>query len=299
MVDNADVGSNLPPLHPRCRCTIIADFGDGKSIGKRRIARDENGKNIHIPADMRYADWKAVYIDKTKSLASWEKSFANVAENGKMKIKGGVGSVSEAIHREQAVVRDNGLRNKYTVDFDLVNSKTYHDKYEGLTGHKPVDEALYKQVAAMLSHRTGSKYEDIAMLDARTGELLVENISASGSIEFMAGLTTEQANYLAGLQRDFEILHNHPGGTPPSMADIEGLFKRDFAVASTIAGHDGSLYRMVKKKVHADIKQFLKNIYDDTRVLHPDWPKDLVELHSTDLALEVLVKQGYMIYTKR
>lgn len=70
-VDEADVGSNLPPLHPRCRCTIIADFGDGKSIGKKRVARDRDGKNIHIPADMQYKDWKAVYIDKTKTLADW------------------------------------------------------------------------------------------------------------------------------------------------------------------------------------------------------------------------------------
>ena len=71
MVDNADVGSNLPPLHPRCRCTIIADFGDGKSIGKRRIARDDSGANVHIPAEMKYADWKAVYVDKTRTLDDW------------------------------------------------------------------------------------------------------------------------------------------------------------------------------------------------------------------------------------
>ena len=70
-IDEADVGSNLPPLHPRCRCTVIADFGDGRSIGKRRVSRDASGKNIHIPADMQYNDWKAVYIDKTRTLDDW------------------------------------------------------------------------------------------------------------------------------------------------------------------------------------------------------------------------------------
>ena len=33
--------------------------------------RDEEGKRIKIPADMKYADWKAVYIDKSKTFDEW------------------------------------------------------------------------------------------------------------------------------------------------------------------------------------------------------------------------------------
>ena len=155
---------------------------------------------------------------------------------------------SGLIHREEAIVKDNGLRNLYTVDFKIINSKLYHDKFMGLTMNRNVDEALYKRAAKMFENRTGSEYEDIAAHDARTGKMLEENTSASGDYKFMAGFTEEQVAHLKELGRPFEILHNHPAGTPPSANDAKSLFEKELAVASTIAGHDGSVYRMEKLK---------------------------------------------------
>ncbi len=67
-VEEASPGSNVPPLHPRCRSTIIASL-DNDDSGKRpkgtRIARDSEGRNIRVPRDMRYEDWKRVHIDRT------------------------------------------------------------------------------------------------------------------------------------------------------------------------------------------------------------------------------------------
>ena len=69
-------GENAPPLHPRCRCTIVATFDSpgkrGKTSGER-AARDENGRRTRVPADMTYKDWKAVYIDKSKTFDAWQK----------------------------------------------------------------------------------------------------------------------------------------------------------------------------------------------------------------------------------
>ncbi len=101
-------------MHARCRCTIVAydglqygtraarDFGDsvkGKSVsldadesGDKKIKTpfgEVNGTKVKItlsngevvdhyrrvPADMSYRDWKAVYIDKTKTLETWQAEF--------------------------------------------------------------------------------------------------------------------------------------------------------------------------------------------------------------------------------
>lgn len=70
-------GENAPPMHVRCRSTIAASEDDGKQGRKpvgQRAARDEEGKRIKIPADMTYRDWKAVYIDKTRTLEDWRKA---------------------------------------------------------------------------------------------------------------------------------------------------------------------------------------------------------------------------------
>ena len=58
-------GENAPPLHPRCRCTIVATFDTPTSKGKKsgeRFAREVSRERA--PADMTYKEWKAVYIDK-------------------------------------------------------------------------------------------------------------------------------------------------------------------------------------------------------------------------------------------
>jgi len=73
-VEEARAGSNVPPLHPRCRSTIIASLdeeGTGAK-GGRRVSRGSKGQNISIPAEMKYSDWKAVYVDKSKTWAEWK-----------------------------------------------------------------------------------------------------------------------------------------------------------------------------------------------------------------------------------
>jgi len=222
-------------------------------------------------------------------------SFIKSSENGIMTSEGG----ETMIHSELAIVKDNGIKNDYRVNFDLVNSKAYHDKFVGLTEHKALDEALYKQAAKMLEHRSGSEYEDIAMLDARTGKFLVGNDKASGDFKHKCGLSNDDANYLESLRKKFEILHNHPGSSIPSTADIEGLFQRENAVGSTVICHDGTVYRMIKNKPHTNIKQFLDALYEDTRKVHYGMPKELIELHATELAIEILVNKKYITYIKR
>lgn len=66
---DARAGSTAPPFHPNCRCCIVP-YDEELSADARRTARDpESGKTVEIP-DMAYKDWKAVYVDKKKSLYS-------------------------------------------------------------------------------------------------------------------------------------------------------------------------------------------------------------------------------------
>ena len=65
-------GENAPPMHARCRCTIVAY--DGLQYGTR-ATRGDNGSYQRVPADMSYRDWKAVYIDKSKTFEMWRAEF--------------------------------------------------------------------------------------------------------------------------------------------------------------------------------------------------------------------------------
>lgn len=312
-VEEASPGDTMPPFHARCRCTIAASFGDGKERKGKKIARDGEGKNIRIPADMSYADWKAVYIDKTKTLQEWEVSkeikknpttrtnsaVQAVPEDAIMKPKGGASSVTGAVHRELAVVNDNGAKGAYRVNYDLVNTKAYHDRFEGLTGRKAVDEALYRRAARMLEHRSGSPYEDIAMLDARTGDVLVENTSASGMYQHRCSLSREQSERLEATGRYFEILHNHPGSSLPSTADIRGLFIRLKAVGSTVVCHNGDVHRMEKLKHLEDVDELIDAAYRDAKETYPNWSDSMIEDYVAESLLEQLSRADVLRYISR
>lgn len=55
-IDDIKVGVNYPPFHSNCRTTTIRYKKDKKS--KTRLAKDKAGKNIKVPLNMKYKDWK-------------------------------------------------------------------------------------------------------------------------------------------------------------------------------------------------------------------------------------------------
>ncbi len=55
-IDEAKVGVNYPPFHPNCRTTTVKY--DPDTEGRTRIARDAKGKNVTVPYDMKYKEWK-------------------------------------------------------------------------------------------------------------------------------------------------------------------------------------------------------------------------------------------------
>jgi len=111
LVEEYSVGTNAPPMHPRCRSTICAVLGE---ITAKRTAKNSKGENIQIPADMNYSDYKKVYIDRNLIIEQWEKNnLANSLINSNSNIKIQIGSVTS-----------EALKNKIELEF-LNSIKTY------------------------------------------------------------------------------------------------------------------------------------------------------------------------------
>ena len=47
------------------------------------LPRSEGGKTVYVPADITYADWTAVYVDKSKTLEEWLKDHPSETTKGK------------------------------------------------------------------------------------------------------------------------------------------------------------------------------------------------------------------------
>ncbi|PEA85832.1 minor capsid protein, partial [Bacillus thuringiensis] len=60
--DDASVGYNYPPLHPRCR-TLPIPYFEGVSGPKYRWVRDNTGKSVKVEKlDMTYAEYKKQFL---------------------------------------------------------------------------------------------------------------------------------------------------------------------------------------------------------------------------------------------
>ena len=75
-IDAADTGENIPPLHPRCRSIIVGSLGGKELKGKTRIAKGDDDKYIHVPAEMTYEDFQAVYVEKIQTVDEWKEARA-------------------------------------------------------------------------------------------------------------------------------------------------------------------------------------------------------------------------------
>lgn len=70
-VEDGSPGTNMPPLHPHCRSTIVASLKKDSAPKGQRVARKDNGRTYRVPADMKYEDWKNIFVDKKKGLTEW------------------------------------------------------------------------------------------------------------------------------------------------------------------------------------------------------------------------------------
>lgn len=131
-VNKAVPGENMPPLHPNCRSTTIAYFDEETlSSIERRALDPESGKDYKVPANMKYGDWKDIFVNKTKSYNDWQ----NSQINGIINIDNWKGLNYQSSYTKQQAI--NRLKTEYGINF--VDSRKY-----------PMDEGLMNDCVGWL-----------------------------------------------------------------------------------------------------------------------------------------------------
>lgn len=200
------VGLTANPFHPRCRTTTVPYFDDEFTVGEERASRGgQTGRPQYVPANMTYPEWQRKYVIKEKE--------------------------------EQK--RDIVISAK--VDKKFVNSRTFKEKFAGLTDSPNVDNAIYNYSKQMLKHRDGTMFEDIYFIDKNTGKVVAS--STDTNIESAAGYNKSIKKALSTYDMNNVIaIHNHPSSMPPSAGDFNAALKNGYH-EGYIVGHDGTLIR--------------------------------------------------------
>lgn len=166
-VDEAETGSNVPPLHPRCRSTIAGTLGPSKPTKGSRLSKVD-GKYQPVPNNMDYDDWKSIYVDKTKTLDDWKR------ERSKDKVKRTQDSKKDLQTNNQVVVRKpQDLIKVENPNERVIAARKYFDK-DSYTEH----DRMSKNILSL-----SDEFIKLILLDAFNKRKLKGHIEENGTIE--------------------------------------------------------------------------------------------------------------------
>lgn len=187
-------------------------------------------------------------------------------------------------------ITEKEIQNAYTVNRQLVNSKAYYDKFKDLPLGKLVRDKIYQYCKEILEHRDGTPYEDMYVIDARTGNLIVKS---SAKTSYQTGLNDEEYEKVKKFDGPIVIIHNHPAGRRPSFQDILTAFKTEKVAASVVAGHNGELHWIYDFDRSLPIEHLYDTVYNKNKDITND--KRFADLIATD----TVYKEGGIKHEKR
>jgi len=156
------------------------------------------------------------------------------------------GNISE---REDTNLKEFGVlygENPLNVNF----TQTFKDKLEKrlnfATDNNKANQSLKKCVDKMLSHRSGTLYEDMYIINSKTGYILGKQINSKYPQGVVYNDSLKNA-FRKAKDENIPIItiHNHPEGYPPSIDDFNSALKNN-TVCGFAIGHNGQIYKYYK-----------------------------------------------------
>lgn len=175
----------------------------------------------------------------------------------------------EQLEHEQSLISRKSETNAFSVNRTFVNSIAYHHLYDELKTlqiSKPVREGLYREAGRLLEFVDGQEYERMVAINARTGDLVVDNFNRLGS-GTMAGTGFDAREYalVQNCKDDIAIIHNHSLNGRPSFRDLTTFLNEPKVKLSIIVCHDGDVYVVsgVSPKIMNEYKTYVQELKAD------------------------------------
>ena len=189
-----------------CRCTVIAAVEGFETDDAERWSK--------LPEGMTYEEWKAG--------GSGKKEAGGVRETER-----GITSKRHASKGEK-------------VDMDYVKSDAYAEKFSKLDMPKDAVASVRKAAIAMLTHRSDTDLEDLALVSNSEGRIVAR--SASSSIPFETARNAEVEKAISTYPRgDLVSIHNHPLSIPPTGSDFASAGYNGYG-GGVVALHNGEVF---------------------------------------------------------
>lgn len=176
------------------------------------------------------------YLEKTGKV--WEKPLTNDDESGIMKVE-----------EEKTTKKENPT----SVDWEIVDSREYKEKFSGISDSKEIDEIICQKARDILKHRENTVFEDMYLINSGSGRIVgtQTHSDVAHSIVYNKSLNLAVRNS----QKETLIsMHNHPENRLPSGGDFASCFSRKYK-KGIIVCHNGDviIYSTGKKQISSKI----------------------------------------------
>lgn len=127
-----------------------------------------------------------------------------------------------------------------TVDLEYIKSSEYKNKFKTITNNSKVNEVIYKQAKAALTHRNGTSKEDMWLINAETAA--IEGRQTNSQSEYGVDYNNSLKDAIKR-NKPYSLisLHNHPTNNPPTGSDLSGNAKKKYALGVVVT-HNGKVY---------------------------------------------------------
>ena len=144
----------------------------------------------------------------------------------------------------------------YAVDWSIIQSDEYESRLSKLSENKKVIQSIKTRCKCMLNNKDGLNTEEMYAIDLDSGKEIARITNQNLPFGIKRDDTfTARLNEADKQNVRILLMHNHPRGMPPSIEDINELFKNQNVCGITI-GHDGSLYYYTKPNNKIDSSEY-------------------------------------------
>lgn len=121
----------------------------------------------------------------------------------------------------------------------LLKSSAYRKKFNQVSSNTRVNRIAWNLSKDMLEHRSGTKFEDLAFINAVSEEYAANK---DYDVESKAKMNRAMKKLLADSEAGTIIaIHNHPGSSVPSIPDLRACIQRGYKKGIAVC-HDGKVY---------------------------------------------------------
>jgi hypothetical protein len=170
-----------------------------------------------------------------------------------------------------------------------VRSKEYTERFKSLTDNEKAQNLIAKRARNALGNRDGKNTEELYAINISKGT----DISSitNQNMEFRVERTKKfdsDISRASAMGDEVLLIHNHPRGTPPSVDDINALFKHNNTSGITV-GHNGSIYYYSKADSIMEQSEF------NVALLHY---KEYSEVTAMEKASERLAEKYHFVFKR-